>query len=67
MKQQQPQSAASQFPTISQWLARDAGTFKKDLDALAGSGRGLAGKPAAQRAVQEAVKVLGDLYRATHR
>ena len=63
----QPQPAPPQFPTISQWMAHDPNTFKKELDALAASGKGLAGKPAAQRAVQEAVKVLNDLYRAAHR
>jgi hypothetical protein len=64
MKQQQ-QSAAQQFPVVAEWLGRDAGTFKKDLDALAAAGRGLAGKPAAQRAVQEAVKLLGELQRTS--
>jgi hypothetical protein len=66
MRQQQPkqQSAAQQFPTLAGWVSRDAATFKKDLDALAAAGRGLAGKPAAQRAVQEAVKLLTELQRA---
>lgn len=68
MKQQSaPAKSAPQFPAISQWMAHDPAAFKKELDALAASGKGLAGKPAAQRAVQEAVKVLNDLYRATHR
>ena len=62
-----PQPAPPQFPTLSQWMAHDPGAFRRELDGLAASGRGLAGKPAAQRAVQEAVKLLNDLYRATHK
>jgi hypothetical protein len=63
----QPQPSPPQFPAISQWMAQDPNTFKKELDALAASGKGFAGKPAAQRAIQEAVKVLNDIYRAAHR
>ena len=65
---QQPKSTQSgpQFPNLAKWTAHDPATFKRELDSLAVAGRGLAGKPAAQRAVQEAVKVLNDLYRARH-
>lgn len=67
MKQQpNPTQSGPQFPTLAQWTAHDPAAFKRELDSLAAAGRGLAGKPAAQRAVQEAVKVLNDLYRARH-
>ena len=67
MKPQQKGDSLSDYPLLAEWAGLDPAAFRKQLDALAASGRGLAGKPAAQRAVQEAVKVLNDLYRTTHR
>jgi hypothetical protein len=55
------------FPILAGLVALDAAGFKKEVDSLAASGRGLAGKPAAQRAVQEAVKVASELHRTLHR
>lgn len=67
MKQEQKGDSLSDYPLLRTWAGLDPASFRKDLDALAASGRGLAGKPAGQRAVQEAVKVLNDLYRSAQR
>jgi hypothetical protein len=67
MKQEQKGDSLADYPLLANWAGLDPASFRKELDALAASGRGLAGKPAAQRAVQEAVKVLNDLYRSAQR
>ena len=67
MKQERKDQPLADYPILQNLAGLDPASFRKELDALAASGRGLAGKPAAQRAVQEAVKVLNDLYRGTQR
>jgi hypothetical protein len=67
MKQERKGDSLKDYPLLGTWAGLDPASFRKELDALAASGRGLAGKPAAQRAVQEAVKVLNDLYRGAQR
>ena len=67
MKPERKNDSLTDYPILQSVAGLDPASFRKELDALASSARGLAGKPAAQRAVQEAVKVLNDLYRSAQR
>ncbi|HVS02007.1 MAG TPA: hypothetical protein VMT16_04490 [Thermoanaerobaculia bacterium] len=53
----------SDFPELSRLAGLGSAELKRELDELGAAGRGISGKPAVQRATQEAVKILNDLCR----